>query len=50
MWSILIVDDEEGMRHFLLKTFLPRCHFVAAAGSAEEGAELMRERRVDLII
>jgi DNA-binding NtrC family response regulator len=50
MWSILIVDDEEGMRHFLLKTFLPRCHFVAAVGSAEEGAELMRERRVDLII
>jgi DNA-binding NtrC family response regulator len=50
MWSILIVDDEEGMRHFLLKTFLPRCHFVAAVASAEEGAELMRERRVDLII
>jgi DNA-binding NtrC family response regulator len=50
MWSILIVDDEEGMRHFLFKTFLPRCHFVAAAGSAEEGAELMRGRRVDLII
>lgn len=50
MWSMLIVDDEEGMRHFLLKTFLPRCHFVAAVGSAEEGAELMRERRIDLII
>jgi DNA-binding NtrC family response regulator len=50
MWSILVVDDEEGMRHFLLKTFLPRCHFVAAVGSAEEGAELMQERRVDLII
>jgi len=50
MWSILIVDDEEGMRHFLLKTFLPRCHFVGAVGSAEEAAEVMRERRVDLII
>jgi DNA-binding NtrC family response regulator len=50
MWSILIVDDEEGMRHFLLKTFLPRCHFVAAVASAEEGAEVMRERRFDLII
>jgi DNA-binding NtrC family response regulator len=50
LWSILIVDDEEGMRHFLLKTFLPRCHYVAAVGSAEEGDEVMRTRRVDLII
>jgi DNA-binding NtrC family response regulator len=50
LWSILIVDDEEGMRHFLLKTFLPRCHYVAAVGSADEGDEVMRARRVDLII
>jgi DNA-binding NtrC family response regulator len=50
LWSILIVDDEEGMRHFLLKTFLARCHYVAAVGSAEEGAEVMRTRRFDLII
>jgi DNA-binding NtrC family response regulator len=49
-WSILIVDDEEGMRHFLLKTFLPQCRFVAAAASAEEGAEVLRQRHVDLII
>jgi DNA-binding NtrC family response regulator len=49
-WSILIVDDEEGMRHFLLKTLLPRCRSVAAVGSAEEGAEFMGERHVDLII
>lgn len=50
LWSILIVDDEEGMRHFLLKTFLPRCHSVTAVASAEEGAAFMRERHVDLII
>jgi len=49
-WSILIVDDEQGMRHFLLKTFLPRCHFVAAVASADEGQEVMREHRIDLII
>lgn len=49
-WSILIVDDEEGMRHFLLKTFAPRCHFVAAVGSAEEGQDVMREHRIDLVI
>jgi DNA-binding NtrC family response regulator len=49
-WSILIVDDEEGMRHFLLKTFLPHCHSVAAVASAGEGAEFMSERHVDLLI
>jgi len=27
-WSILIVDDEQGMRNFLVKTLAPRCPFV----------------------
>jgi DNA-binding NtrC family response regulator len=49
-WSILIVDDEMGMRNFLVKTLVPRCHFVMEAGSAEEGGELLREHHVDLII
>jgi len=49
-WSILIVDDEPGMRNFLVKTLVPRCHFVMEAGSAEEGAELLRGHHVDLII
>jgi DNA-binding NtrC family response regulator len=49
-WSILIVDDEQGMRNFLAKTLVPRCHFVMEAGSAEEGAELIRGHHVDLII
>ena len=38
-WSILVVDDEQGMLNFLVKTLAPRCHFVMSAGSAEEGAE-----------
>lgn len=49
-WSILIVDDERGMRNFLVKTLVPRCHFVMEAGSAEEGSELLVGHHVDLII
>jgi DNA-binding NtrC family response regulator len=49
-WSILIVDDEQGMRNFLVKTLVPRCHFVMEAGSAEEGSELLGGHHVDLII
>jgi DNA-binding NtrC family response regulator len=50
MWSILIVDDEPGMRNFLVKTLAPRCHGVRQAGSAEEGAEILQHHHVDLII
>lgn len=49
-WSILIVDDEQGMRNFLVKTLAPRCPFVMSAGSAEEGAEWLASHHVDLII
>ena len=49
-WSILVVDDEQGMRNFLIKVLAPRCRFVASAASAEEGAEWMRSQRVDLVI
>ena len=41
-WSILVVDDEQGMLNFLVKTLAPRCHFVMSATSAEEGAEWLR--------
>jgi DNA-binding NtrC family response regulator len=49
-WSILIVDDEQGMRNFLVKTLAPRCPFVMSAGSAEEGAEWLASHHVDLVI
>ena len=49
-WSILIVDDEAGMRNFLLKTLAPRSHFVMAAGSAEEGQEWLNAHHADLVI
>lgn len=47
---MLIVDDEPGMRNFLVKTLVPRCHAVQQAASAEEGAEILRHHHVDLII
>lgn len=49
-WSILIVDDEPGMRNFLVKTLVPRCRAVRAAGSAEEGAQFILQQHVDLIV
>jgi len=49
-WSILVVDDEPGMRNFLVKTLVPRCHAVHAAGSAEEGAQFVLQQHVDLIV
>jgi DNA-binding NtrC family response regulator len=48
--GVLIVDDEPGMRHFLEKTLAPRAGLVLSAASAEEGAELLRRHRVDLVI
>lgn len=47
---MLVVDDEPGMRNFLVKTLAPRCQSVMEAGSAEEAAALLRDHHVDLII
>ncbi|BCO28170.1 regulatory protein AtoC [Rhodoferax lithotrophicus] len=49
-WSILIVDDEPGMRNFLVKTLVPRCHSVHAVSSAEDGAQFLLQQHVDLIV
>ena len=38
------------MRNFLVKTLVPRCHSVMEAGSAEEGADILRAVHIDLII
>jgi DNA-binding NtrC family response regulator len=48
--SVLVVDDEEGMRNFLAKTLASRCGQVQAAASAEAGAELLRQQRFDLLV
>ena len=49
-WSILVVDDEQGMVNFLVKTLAPRCHNVMSAHSAEAGAECLLAHHVDLVI
>lgn len=49
-WSVLVVDDEEGMRNFMLKILAPRCRWVSSASSAEEAAMLMQQQRIDLLI
>ncbi len=48
--AILVVDDEPGMRNFLLKTLAPRAAHVLAAGSAEEAEGLLQRHRFDLVI
>jgi DNA-binding NtrC family response regulator len=48
--AVLVVDDEPGMRNFLLKTLSPRVGQVHAAESAEAAEELLRRHRFDLVI
>ncbi|HQX57790.1 MAG: sigma-54-dependent Fis family transcriptional regulator [Rhodoferax sp.] len=50
LWSILVVDDEPGMRNFLVKSLVPRCNSVFEAASAEDGDAIVRSTHVDLII
>lgn len=49
-WTLLVVDDEPGMRNFLVKALAPRCHAVLEAGSAEQGEAMLRGHHVDVII
>lgn len=48
--AVLVVDDEPGMRHFLVKTLAPRAGQVFEAGSAEEAEGLLARHRFDLLI
>ncbi|MFI4929329.1 MAG: sigma-54-dependent transcriptional regulator [Burkholderiales bacterium] len=48
--SMLVVDDEPGMRHFLDKTLTPRIGRVHTAASAEEAETLLLRHRFDLLI
>jgi DNA-binding NtrC family response regulator len=49
-YSVLVVDDEEGMRSFLHKMLAGRCGLVETAESAEEGRTLFNRIHFDLII
>lgn len=48
--SVLVVDDEDGMRSFLARALKNRCGLVETAATAEEGAELVRRYHFDLIV
>lgn len=49
-YAVLVVDDESGMRNFLGRALASRCGTVRTAASAEEGARLVEEQHIDLII
>ena len=48
--SILVIDDEPGMRNFLTKTLAPRCKRVEQAASAAEASAILDQAHFDLII
>ncbi|MEQ5870987.1 sigma-54-dependent Fis family transcriptional regulator [Sagittula sp. NFXS13] len=48
--SILVVDDEPGMRNFLFKTLQPRVKRVELASSPEEASVKLDECHFDLVI
>ncbi len=48
--SVLVVDDEPGMRNFLHKTLTPRAGLVLAAASAADAEQLLARHRFDLLI
>lgn len=48
--SILIVDDEPGMRSFLVRALRPRCKVVEAAANTIEAEQHLTERHFDIVI
>jgi len=48
--SILVIDDEPGMRNFLTKVLTPRCKRVEQARSAREASDMLDQAHFDLII
>nr|WP_156822148.1 sigma-54 dependent transcriptional regulator [Azoarcus sp. KH32C] len=48
--SVLVVDDEEGMRSFLERALRPRCGLVESAPDVEHAMRLMARLHFDLLI
>ncbi|MEE7455829.1 MULTISPECIES: sigma-54 dependent transcriptional regulator [Methylobacteriaceae] len=48
--QILVVDDEPGMRNFLVRTLAPRCARVEAVGDTVAAGRLIEASSFDLII
>lgn len=48
--SILVVDDEPGMRNFLVKILQPRCKRVEQAADVEQASRLLDTNHFDIVI
>jgi DNA-binding NtrC family response regulator len=48
--SVLVVDDEDGMRSFLSRALGTRCGLVETAADADEAARLVERYHFDLIV
>lgn len=48
--SILIVDDEPGMRNFLVRTLGPRCKRIEEAADTEEASRKLDANHFDVVI
>lgn len=48
--SILVVDDEPGMRNFLVKTLAPHCRTVVEAANTDEAAAQLSARHFDIML
>ena len=48
--SVLVIDDEPGMRNFMTKILEPRCKRVAQAASADEATAILDQSHFDLVI
>ncbi|SLN40374.1 Transcriptional regulatory protein ZraR [Roseovarius litorisediminis] len=48
--SILVIDDEPGMRNFLTKILEPRCKRVEQARSTSEASSILDQSHFDLVI
>jgi CheY-like chemotaxis protein len=48
--SILVVDDEPGVRNFLARILKPRCKRIEEASDAKEASRKLDEQHFDLVI
>jgi PleD family two-component response regulator len=48
--SVLVIDDEPGMRNFLVRTLGPRCKRIEEASNTEEASAKMDASYFDVVI
>ena len=48
--SILVIDDEPGMRNFLVKILKPRCKNVVEASNTKEASKILDANHFDVVI